>query len=959
MKKQALDRYAAKRKFTVTPEPGPKLVSRRGPLLFVIQKHAATRLHYDFRLELDGVLKSWAVPKGPSLDPADKRLAVEVEDHPFDYGSFEGVIPDKQYGAGNVIVWDCGVYSPDEGGKYSFSDRRVAEERLRQELKDGKLSFFLCGEKLKGSYTLVRTKLTKQWLLIKHRDRFAQANDVLAKAASVLSGYSLDDMATSDLPKRLDASLLAPAGPPEAVPKTLAPMLADIGDEVRTDPKWLYEPKLDGYRVLAFVEDGKVRLLSRKGIDYTAPFPEVTSELAQLPYDRIVLDGEIVAFDPQGVPSFNALQNRAKLKTDKEIAEAQATSPIAYVCFDLLHFAGLNLRGSRYFDRRRYLTQCLLPSAHIQLVHVSDNAEKLYAAAMDRGFEGIVAKRKDSIYTPGKRSNAWQKIKAVQSAEFVVGGYTKGKGAREPLGALLLGYWDKKNLRYVGHVGSGLDEKTFADLRARVAKLTRKTPPFADKPDLHRPTTWLEPNLVAEVNFASFTPDGNLRAPVFLRLRDDIKPGDVRSGPEQIGKGNSAGRSNGGTRGAESEDGAEETPTSKSGRSSRARSSKRGAKATRASSTTSTGSRATSARVESDAADRSPSQDHIDSALEQLDQKPNRLDINVGGAIVRLTNLDREYWPGDKKAKSVTKRDLLRYLAGVSPYMLPHLQDRPLTMIRMPEGINGERFFQKHWSQAKPDYVDSVTVFSEHKDERHSYVVANNLPTLLWLGQVGTLEFHVWHSRYTPGPDTPAQTADFSSSIEALESSVLNYPDYLVFDLDPYIYSGKEAQGAEPELNKKGFAMGRRVAFWLRALLKEMKLDAVVKTSGKTGLHIFVPIERTVNFDEARRICEMVGRHLMSQHPKDITMDWSIPKRTGKIFIDYNMNVRGKTLNSAYSPRGVPGAPVSMPLTWEELEAAEPTDFTIANALQRLSKTGDRWRDVSTTKYSLSRALAK
>src|SRR5262249_41330563 len=267
----------------------------------------------------------------------------------------EGVIPAKQYGAGNVIVWDCGVYSPDEAEKYSFGDRPEAEKRLRQELKDGKLSFFLSGEKLKGSYTPVRTKLTKQWLLIKHKDRFAQANDVLARARSAVSGYTLDDLSPSDLPKRLDASVLAPAGPAEAMPKTLAPMLAEIGDEAHTDPKWLYEPKLDGYRVLAFVENGKVRLQSRNGLDYTTPFPEVTAELAQFPYDSVVLDGEIVAFDPQGVPSFNALQNRATLKTEKEIAEARARVPIAYVCFDILHFAGLNLRGAPYTDRRRYL----------------------------------------------------------------------------------------------------------------------------------------------------------------------------------------------------------------------------------------------------------------------------------------------------------------------------------------------------------------------------------------------------------------------------------------------------------------------------------------------------------------------------------------------------------------------------------------------------------------------------
>jgi bifunctional non-homologous end joining protein LigD len=832
------------------------------------------------------------------------------------------------------------VYSPDEDDRFSFGDRREAEDRLRQELKDGKLSIFLCGVKLKGSYTLVRTKQSKQWLLIKHKDRFAQSNDVLAKARSAVSDYSLDDLSPSHLPLRLDAKVLAPAGPPEAMPKSLAPMLAEIGDEARTDPKWLYEPKLDGYRVLAFVENGQVRLQSRNGLDYTTPFPEVTSELAQLPYDSIVLDGEIVAFDPRGVPSFNALQNRATLKTETEIAEARAKVPIAYVCFDILHFGGLNLRGSRYTDRRRYLTQCLLPSAHVQLVHVSDDAEKLYAAAMDRGFEGIVAKRKDSIYVPGKRTNAWQKIKAVQSAEFVVGGYTKGKGAREPLGALLLGYFDKKDFHYVGHVGSGLDEDTFQDLRARVARLTRKSSPFAEKVDLHRPTTWLEPKLVAEVNFASVTPDGNLRAPVFLRLRNDIEPGDVRSAPDQARKGNGAG---GSKRAAAGEADGDEPPAPKS----RGRGAKKTPRVT-----------ANPERSARDADDRASSQDDIDSALEQLEQKPNRLDIDVGGAKIRLTNLDRVYWPAAGKAQAITKRDLLRYLAGVSPYMLTHLQDRPLTMIRMPEGIHGERFFQKHWSQAKPDYVDSVTVFSEHKDERHSYVVANNLPTLLWLGQVGTLEFHVWHSRYTPGPDTKAQTADFSSSIEALESSVLNYPDYVVFDLDPYIYSGKEAKGAEPELNRKGFAMGRRVAFWLRELLREMKLDAVVKTSGKTGLHVFVPIERTVTFDEARKICEMVGRHLMREHPKDITMEWATEKRTGKIFFDHNMNVRGKTLNSAYSPRGVPNAPISMPLTWEELEAAEPTDFTIHNAVQRLTRTGDRWRDVLIDKHSLTKAFA-
>ncbi|HYL03046.1 MAG TPA: non-homologous end-joining DNA ligase [Steroidobacteraceae bacterium] len=911
MPKRALERYAAKRVFTRTPEPPARLAgARHGPLLFVVQKHAARQLHYDFRLELEGVLKSWAVPKGPSLDPGDKRMAVEVEDHPFDYASFEGVIPPKEYGAGKVIVWDCGAYSPDEGRRYSFGDRAEAERRVRAELAAGKLSFFLRGEKLKGSFTLVRTRADRQWLLIKHQDRFAQANDVLARAASVLSGLSLDELTAANVPQRLEAARLAPTGPPEELPGKLEPMLAESDGTLESDPRWRYEPKLDGYRVIAFVRGGSVTLRSRRGLDLTPFFPEIAVELADQAVGQMIIDGEIVALDAAGKPSFNALQNRAQLKSAAEIAAAQRDSPVVLVCFDLLHFEGLNLRSTRYLDRHRYLAQCLLPSAHLQLVHVSADARGLYAACVGHGFEGVVAKRVDGTYQPGRRSRAWLKIKTAQSGEFVIGGYTRGRGAREPLGALLLGYWQGKSLRYAGHVGSGLDDEIIAALRKRSARLERKSSPFAEPPPLHRPTTWLEPQLVAEVTFSEWTPAGALRAPVFLRLRDDIDPRAVH-------KARASRQRSGGLSVPGDPPPAADPP----------------------------------------AAAGTPAE--VAAILEQLGTRADRLDLTVGRARIRLTNLDRVYWPAAarSRAAAVTKRDFLRYLARVARYMLPHLQDRPLTMIRMPEGIDGERFFQKHWEQSLPDFVETITVFSEHKDEQHRYLLANNLPTLLWLGQVGTLEFHVWHSRARPGPDAPGTGEDYSSSLAALETSVLNFPDYLVFDIDPYIYSGKEPKGAEPELNRKGFAVGKRVAFWLRSLLREMALEAVVKTSGKTGLHVFVPIERTVTFDEARHICETVGRHLMRSHPKEITMDWAVEKRTGRIFIDYNMNVRGKTLNVAYSPRGVPGAPVSMPLTWEELEAAEPPDFTINNVPDRLEKRGDRWHDVLELKHSLTRAF--
>ena len=908
MARDKLGEYASKRKFAATPEPGPAVIARSGgPLLFVVQKHAATRLHYDLRLECDGVLISWAVPRGLSLDPAEKRLAMQTEDHPFGYASFEGVIPPKQYGAGEVIVFDCGVYSPDEGGTW-FHDRAEAERRVREELAKGKLSFQLRGEKLKGSFALVKMRgmpstgkgsdTANQWLVIKHKDRFVTTEDVTANERSVLSNAAVAEMKA--LPsQRIPAERLVPSGPRAPMPAKLAPMLAENGDKAFDRVGWMWEPKLDGYRVMAFIGDGGVQLRSRKGLDLTATFPRLAAELAKQGVDGMILDGELVAFDAGGRPSFGALQERAQLKGSAEIAAADRVLPVAFVCFDMPYFAGVDLREAPYRDRRRYLAQCLLPSPTVQLVHASEEGAALAEAAIASGFEGVIGKRMDSRYESGKRSTAWIKVKQTQSAEFVIGGYSLGKGSRSSLGAVLVGYWDAKKLRYASHVGSGFDDAMLKSLKARLDRGKVKDCPFAETPILNGPTVWVEPKLVAEVTFANWTTDGALRAPVFMRLRDDVAAKSVVI-PAKAGI--------------------------------------------------------------------QPDPDSLDSRLRgndevlaQLDSKKKELTLAVGRHRIKLTNLDRVYWPENPglKQPALTKRDLLRYFAQVSPYILPHLADRPLTMIRMPDGIRGQRFFQKHWEQARPDFVESVTVYSGHNEAPSEYLLCQNLPTLLWLAQSGTLEFHVWHSRTKPGPDAISQETDYATSLESLEASVANYPDYVLFDIDPYIYSGEEKPGDEPQLNTTAFEKGKEVAFHLRELLGTMSLEAIVKTSGKTGLHVFVPINRTIDFDAARHVSELVGRHLMRLHPKDITLDWSVPKRTGKIFMDYNMNVRGKTLNVAYSPRGEPGAPVSMPLTWDELAKAHPLDFRITNAAERLARTGDRWVEALARKQDLGAALGQ
>ena len=524
------------------------------------------------------------------------------------------MIPPKQYGAGEVIVWDCGVYTPDEDKATWYHDRAQAERLVREGIERGKLSITLRGEKLKGSFALVRTSDGKSWLLIKHKDRFVTTVDIGERNRSVLSGVAVEDLKSVPA-HRLPAERLVPHGPGEAMPRTLAPMHAESADAAFNHPEWMWEPKLDGYRVLALIERGSVKLRSRRGaLELAADFPKLCADLSQQAVDTMILDGEIVAFDANGRPSFNAMQNRSA-----------ANERAVYFCFDLLHFAGVDLRASPYADRRRYLAQCLLPSPRVQLVHAVDDGVALQAAAQDAGFEGVVGKRKSSRYEPGKRSGAWLKVKSITSSEFVIGGYTQGKGVRAPLGSVLVGTWNGDRLAFASHVGSGLDDRTLPVLKARLERLKVKTCPFAGKPELHSPTTWVKPQLVAEVKYQGWTDDGALRAPVFLRLRDDVDPKSVRR----------------------------QTP-------------------------------AAAAR------ETAPQQANVVAeVVEQLRNPKAGFVLAVGPHEIKLSNLDRVYWPAEPALQqpALTKRDLLRYLAQVSACMLPHLADRPLTMIRMPNGI--------------------------------------------------------------------------------------------------------------------------------------------------------------------------------------------------------------------------------------------------------------------------------
>ena len=523
--------YQNKRNFKITPEPAmEKKNVNQGSLIFVVQKHSARQLHYDFRLEVDGVLKSWAVSKGPSDDPTVKRLAVMVEDHPLDYANFEGTIPAGQYGAGQVIVWDHGTYSPDENGEFHFEDRKQAEELMRKGLDSGKISVTLRGERLKGSWTLVKMKQSdNNWLLIKHHDEYADlGQDILENNKSVLSGRTIEDIKSSRIPKLTPTAYISPSkvkGARKATfPSKISPMLASLARAPFSDEKWLFEPKLDGFRTLAFINGGKIWLQSRNEIDVTEHYKTLIDSLKQQPATQLILDGEIVALDSKGKLCFQCLQGYLKSMNRAQTGKFEVPTAIIYYVFDILYLDRYDLKGVSLTLRKELLKEVLKPTKDVRIVEDFDtDGEKVYHAAVENDLEGIVAKQKDSIYEPGKRSKNWLKIKAINSDEFVIGGFTEGTGNRSnTFGALVLGYYDKENnLQPAGNVGTGFDSAMLASLKKQLDSIVVKRSPFMTEPDDTKGVTWVKPEMVVEVKYAEWTQDNRMRAPVFLRVRDD------------------------------------------------------------------------------------------------------------------------------------------------------------------------------------------------------------------------------------------------------------------------------------------------------------------------------------------------------------------------------------------------------------------------------------------------------
>jgi len=699
---ERLGKYRAKRSADRTPEPfggeeatvsaeataahpaePPAGPAWARPRLFCVQKHAATRLHYDFRVEIGGVLRSWAVPRGPSLDPNDKRMAVEVEDHPVEYADFEGKIPEGNYGAGEVIVWDKGLWIPLEN----------PEETLPK----GKLTFELRGYKLRGAWHLFRTKgrgkdTSKEWMLVKRPDGWASATRALPQE-SIYSGLTLEDVRTGSRRAAEVRAELERLGAPrhEVRAGGVKLMLAETAEKAFTDPAWLFELKYDGFRVLAEREGGAIRLVYRRGIDAVATYPDVARALTVLPFGDLVLDGEVVVLDDEGRPSFQRLQRRAQQRRTTDIQRAALEMPATYYAFDLLGFEGFDVRPLPLLERKRLL-QLLLPRAGPVrfLDHIEGEGEAFYSEVSRLKLEGLIAKRADAPYRPG-RSPHWLKLRTERVDDFVVVGFTAPQGARTGFGALHLAAFEGESLVYCGRAGSGFGEEQLASLREVLDAERRESPACGGPVPTDRGHAWVEPRLVAEVRYLTWTDEGLLRQPVFLRLRDDKRPEECPMPASRHGGEDDVIPSDSDSPGSEGSTGTETADPS------------------------------------------AP-----DATGAPRDDKPFE-------KKVPFSNLTKVFWPEE----GYTKGDLIEYYRAISPWLLPYLKDRLLVLTRFPDGIEGKSFFQKDAPSFAPGWVRLERVWSESAQREIDYFVAGDVESLLYIANLGTIPLHVWGSRIT------------------------------------------------------------------------------------------------------------------------------------------------------------------------------------------------------------------
>jgi bifunctional non-homologous end joining protein LigD len=872
--RMALERYKRKRNLKQTPEP-PGRLTRRSGQRFVVQEHHARRLHYDFRLEMHGVLKSWAVPKGPSMNPRHRRLAVEVEDHPVAYLTFEGHIEEGNYGAGEVVIWDTGTYE------------LVEDDDPLELLERGKLNVRLHGETLRGEFTLVRMQgESSEWLLIKRTDEFADSNWELQPLLSsgrtrtqrrsrgtsrTGSKRTMRRSITTREPKTLrvaQSSAQKKTLPdirnarPAPMTTEIEPMLATLVDKPFDDANWFFETKWDGIRAFCVVQEEEVKFISRRKNDVTFRYPELAAASAYIDAKYAVLDGEIVALDASGRPNFQRLQSRVGLDDRDEIVRLSQEHPVAYYAFDLIYYNGFDLRNAPLIDRKSLLKKILRPDGTVRYSeHMLARGKTAFAAAKKAKLEGIVAKHSASAYIGGK-SSRWLKVKATMRQEVVIGGFTQPRKSREHFGALVVGLYQGDRFVYVGHVGGGFSQKTLRETHDALIKLAVKYTPFDGAPHTNEPVQWVQPKLVCEVKFAEWTTDRRMRQPIFLGLRDDKDPKecvfeiehDVESEVERVNL----------------------------------------------------------PRTEASEASTPVAVDDL------LTQKKLNGTVEVVADLYRvtLTNLEKIYFPRDR----YTKGDLIRYYAEIAQYLLQYLNDRPLILKRYPNGIDKSSFFQ-HDIDNVPEYVNTVPLPTTGR-RTIDYVICNNLGTLLYLVNLGTIPQNPWHSRLT----------------------TLDHPDWVVFDLDP---------AGVP------YRIVCDVALALRDLLNDLDLVSYPKTSGSRGMHVYVPIVSRYTYEETARFAHVVATIIAARNPNVATTQRSLKNRAaGHVYIDHLQNARGKTLVAPYSVRARDGATVSTPIRWDEVQGTlHPSRFTIETVVDRLKDAGDVFEEVLTKPQRLDTAL--